>query len=67
MLFSVEKTHKSIYKVPPFSFDMTIETLRLTSTLSDMGGEINLLYRMTVGGAVRKTKMKITAETENDA
>ncbi len=67
MHFAVGKPYSTLYKVPPFSFDMKIETLRLTSTLSDNGGEISLLYRMTVGGAAKKTKMKITAEIKNES
>lgn len=67
MHFAVGKPYCTLYKVPPFSFDMKIETLRLTSTVSDKGGEINLLYKMTVGGAAKKTKMKITAEIKNES
>ena len=59
MLFSVGKTHKSIYKVPPFSFDMEISTARIDNTLEKPGGALSLFYNMNVGGAEKRCRMKI--------
>ena len=67
MRFAPGKIYKTLYKVPPFSFDMTIETLRITGALSEIGGEITLFYKMTVGGASKKVKMKIAAEIQNES
>ena len=63
MLFSLEKKHKTIYNVPPFSFDMEISTVRIENTLGEDGGILTLLYDMTVGGAKKRCRMKIICES----
>lgn len=60
LLFSLTKTHKSIYQVPPFSFDMEISTLRIENNLNTDGGTLALFYNMQVGGAQKRCRMKIT-------
>ena len=67
MSFALGKSYKTLYRVPPFSFDMTIETIRLSGNLSENGGEISLLYKMVVGGAAKKVKMRIAAEIQNES
>lgn len=67
MRFALGKPCTALYRVPPFAFDMKIETLRLCCTLDEFGGEVDLLYKVTVGGASKKTKMKITAEIQNES
>ena len=59
MLFSVGKAYKSLYSVPPFSFDMEINTLRIENEFDKDGGSLTLLYEMTVGGAKKRCRMKI--------
>ena len=52
-----EKT-KSLYCVPPYSFDTEIYTKKIRNSLTE-GGEISLFYDMTIGGAKKRTRMKI--------
>ena len=60
MVFSAGKTHETLYRVPPFSFDMTIDTVRIENGISEENGSLSLLYDMTVGGAKKRCRMKIT-------
>ena len=62
MLFSVGKTHKTVYECPPFKFDMEIRALRVDSSVSEDGGSLSLLYSMTIGGAKKRCRMKIELE-----
>ena len=66
MLFSVGKARKTLYKVPPFTFDMTTELIRQRNELSENGGTLTLLYKMNVGGADKKVKMTVSLEACND-
>ena len=45
--------------MPPYSFDTDIYTRRIRNSLSLSGGELTLIYDMTIGGAKKKTTMKI--------
>lgn len=49
----------ALYSIPPYSFDAEIYTKRLRCSLCEGGGELSLLYDMTLGGAKKKTIMKI--------
>ncbi|MBQ7332725.1 MAG: DUF1934 domain-containing protein [Clostridia bacterium] len=60
MIFSVGKTHKTIYKSPPFSFDMEINTLKLENNIKNGSGSLSLFYTMTIGGAQKRCRMKIS-------
>ena len=60
MVFVAEKTHKPVYRVPPFSFDMEILTSRVESTIENVGGAISLFYTMKIGGAEKRCRMKIS-------
>lgn len=60
MLFEVGAEHKSLYKIPPFSFDLTLRTSRIEYDVSSTGGKITLEYSMTVGGAERECSMTVT-------
>ena len=62
MIFTVGKTHKTVYKVPPFSFDMEIRALRVESNIQKEGGSISLLYLTNIGGAEKRCRMKISRE-----
>ena len=59
MLFLQGKKYETIYKVPPFSFDMEINTVRIDNSISEKNGVLSLLYDMTVGGAKKRCRMKI--------
>lgn len=51
--------HSSLYSVPPYKFDVTVRARRVRHTLSDMGGQIDVLYNMSIGGAHKAVRMKI--------
>lgn len=53
-----EKTD-ALYSIPPYSFDAEIYTRRIRNALCEGVGEITLIYDMTLGGARKRTKMKI--------
>ena len=55
MVFAVGKTHESVYRVPPFSFDMKISTSRIENDEASLA----LFYEMSVGGAEKRCRMKI--------
>ena len=63
-LFSEGKTTSSIYSVGQYSFDSEIYTRKIRSSFSENGGEISLIYDMTLGGAKKKTKMKIRVKNK---
>ena len=58
-IFDEKNEHSSLYSVGPYSFDAKITTKRIRNSLTADGGEITLLYDMTVGGAKKHVKMKI--------
>ena len=62
MLFDPEEPFKTVYSIPPYKFDMEIVTKSLSVDVSEAGGKIDILYRMTVGGAVKEAEMSIRAE-----
>lgn len=62
LLFEKDGEFNTVYTIPPYKFDMQIKTLRLCASLSDVGGKIDILYLMTVGGAQRRCRMRIEAE-----
>jgi uncharacterized beta-barrel protein YwiB (DUF1934 family) len=66
MIFENGKTHSSVYEIPPFKFDMTVTAKRLFHTLTDRGGDIDLLYEMNVGEAIKLCKMKISIAEESE-
>ena len=47
------------YSVPPYSFDMTLLCGRIRAGLSAEGGDLRLVYDMTVGGATRRCRLNI--------
>lgn len=63
-LFSEGKTTSSIYSVGQYSFDSEIYTRKIRTSFSENGGEISLIYDMTLGGAKKKTKMKIRVKNK---
>ena len=62
MEFCLKEDYKTVYSVPPYSFDMTISTKRLEVDLSELGGSIRLNYEMTIGGQSRVVRMTVKAE-----
>ena len=58
-LFAEGKTTSTVYSVGGYSFDAEIYTRKIRSSFGEDGGKISLIYDMTIGGAKKKTKMKI--------
>ena len=58
MIFAEKETTKTIYSIPPFSFDAEIYTRKIRSTISSSGGKLELFYSITVGGAKKNTVLK---------
>ena len=58
-IFREGERTSALYSIPPYSFDAEIYTKRIRSTLGESGGEVSLIYEMTLGGAKKRTKMKI--------
>ena len=62
MVFDEKEIFKTVYSIPPYKFDMEIKTKRLSSTLTEHGGALDILYEMNIGGMRRAAKMKITVK-----
>ena len=59
MVFEEGKTHKSLYSVPPYSFDVEIYTKKIRNSLTRDGGRIDIYYTINIGGADKNVKMRI--------
>ena len=59
LLFADGEEFNTVYSVPPYKFDMQVKTLRIRGSADANGGEVDILYRMSVGGAAKKCRMRI--------
>ncbi len=59
MVFSEGGSYKSLYQVPPLSFDMEIYTKKIRNNMTRDGGRVDIFYTMKIGGAERYVRMKI--------
>ena len=50
----------SLYKIPPYSFDAQIFTRKIRGCITSEGGTLSVLYNMTVGGAEKSVRMKLS-------
>ncbi|MBQ7407149.1 MAG: DUF1934 domain-containing protein [Clostridia bacterium] len=55
----IGEKHTSIYKVPPYAFDMEVEAIRIRNDMSIKGGRLDLFYFMTIGGQRRKVRLTV--------
>lgn len=62
MVFEEGLAHTSIYKIPPFSFDMTVTARKIRGTLS-LEKNLELIYSMEIGGAKKDCRMKISVNS----
>ena len=68
LVFEVGRTEKTVYGVPPFSFDMTVTTEAVRIRREENGGvRIGLDFRSVVGGAPQATHLVIRATPKEDA
>jgi uncharacterized beta-barrel protein YwiB (DUF1934 family) len=59
LIFEEGKTQKSLYKIPPYAFDMTVRTKRVRGSLTSAEG-LSLIYSMEIGGAKKDCRMEIS-------
>ena len=59
MYFEEGLLHKSLYGVPPYSFDAEIMTRKIRNNLTRDGGKVDIFYNMKIGGAEKNVKMRI--------
>ena len=59
MLFEEGLSHKSLYSIPPYSFDAEITTKKIRNSITRDGGRIDIFYDMKIGGAEKRVKMRI--------
>ena len=59
MVFEEGVLHKSLYEVPPYSFDAEIYTKKIRNGMTRDGGRIDIFYTMKIGGADKYVKMRV--------
>ncbi len=59
-VFREGERSSSLYKIPPYSFDAEIYTRKIRNNITRAGGILTVLYDMSLGGAKRCVRMKIT-------
>lgn len=64
--FSVGERHSSLYRIPPFSFDMEIETRALSVAVGEAGASVHLCFSSRLGGAEQETELSILAEPRGE-
>ena len=57
--FAEGEEHTSLYRVPPYSFDCSVATKRVTVTEEGEALRIRLVYTMELGGGKKEVKMRI--------
>jgi uncharacterized beta-barrel protein YwiB (DUF1934 family) len=66
LVFEEGKTHSSLYKVPPYTFDAAVTTKKIRKNLTREGGSLDLFYKMSIGGADKAARMKIWISTNSN-
>lgn len=59
MKFTEGREDKSLYEVPPYAFDVTVYTTKIRSSLTKDGGRLDIYYKMNIGGADKKVRMRV--------
>lgn len=62
---SAGRVHHSTYKLPPYSFPLSVALSSLENTLSERGGRLRLSYKMTLGGEEQGVSLLLLAESED--
>ena len=63
MLFSEGVAHRSVYSVPPYSFDASIFTRKIRGSIEE-DGKLEIFYDMEIGGAKKSVKMSLVCDVE---
>lgn len=59
LVFERNTTHRSIYSMPPYSFDMTVSTMLVKNNIVE-NKTLHFVYKMTLGGADKRVTMTLT-------
>ena len=59
LVFREGESYTTVYKLPPYAFDMNVMTKKLSVSITPLGGEIRISYGLTVGGAEKLCEMHI--------
>ncbi len=57
-------SEKTLYKMPPYSFDTEISTKKIRNNLTRDGGNLSIIYEMNIGGAKKRVLMRIIANED---
>ena len=60
MVYRVGEKKRFLYEIPYGKIEMEIETHRIISDMNETGGEIELVYTLTIQGEKYFDDMKIT-------
>ncbi len=67
LIFAEGECKRSIYKIGQYAFDTEIFTKKIRNNFTRPSGSIHIIYDMTIGGARKHTRLKITVtEDSND-
>ncbi len=59
MHFAEGLSHRSLYGVPPYSFDTEVYTRRVRGSMTVCGGRVDIFYTMKIGGQNKSVRMRI--------
>ena len=62
MRFSEGEVWGTLYCVGPYSFDMVVRTKKIRNSITEDGGDLQLIYTMNVGGQEKNVRMKISSK-----
>jgi len=63
LYFKQGEKFETEYKIGPYVFDMSVNAKRVYAELNESGGEIRLMYLMSVGGSDRAARMTVRVKT----
>ena len=61
-VFREGELSEGLYSIPPYSFDATVRTRKIRGGITKEGGELSIIYDMTVGGQAKAVRLKISAK-----
>ncbi len=65
ILFSEGGVHRSLYEIPPYRFDMVVTTEGIRYAFDGGAGEIDLIYRTELGGALRHCRLTLRVSPDD--
>ena len=63
-VFKPGEEYDTLYSVPPYKFDVRLKPRKIGAELGSEGGQVDLLYNMSIGGADKAVRMKIWIRTD---